>query len=239
MKSSQTGTETQTCERPLYSSDQTVNKVTQYHLRATSTCENATKRLSGEIPISSENVSKDEKVLISQSHSEQIKNESSDTLQGIKEEKTEASIEQKPTEITTDGSFNSSGIKVMAEEERIGASCEILAHLGEKTHTETPGKDFVSVKLEEKTSHENMGEKHQEEQQFGMKREQSCEEPLDLPAIKNGKANTVRAKANGPSQETVNDTGVLLHVTVYIFCSCIRKCKPQHCYESKKLQFYN
>lgn len=203
MKSSQTGTETQTCERR----DQTVNKVTEYRLRATSTCGNATKRLSGEIPVSSENESKEGKVLISQSHPEQIKNECSDTLQGIKEEKTEASIEQKPTEITTDNNI-SSGIKVKAEEERIGASCEILAHLGEKIHTETPGKDLISVKLEEKTSHEKMGEKRQEEQQFSIKQEQSCEEPLDLPAIKNEKANTVGGKVNGPSQETVNDTGV-------------------------------
>lgn len=174
LKGSQPGTETQASKRPLPSSYPTVG--------ATSTCGNTTKRPPGEIPTSSENTSKEGKALISQSHSEQIKKEGGDALQ-VMEEKTEESIKQEPTEITTEGSFTiSSGVKIEAEEQ-IGAS---------------------SVKSEE-TSKENIEELEQTEQHFSIKREQSDEEPFNLTSIRNAKVNT---DSSGPSQKTVNDTGV-------------------------------
>lgn len=172
-KGSQPGTETQT-----------VGMVTDLGLDATSTCGNTTKRPPGEIPTSSENMSEEGKAIISQSHSEQIKKECRDVLQVMKEEKTEESIEQEPTKITTEGSFTtSSGVKIEAEEEQIGAS---------------------SVKSEE-TSNENIEGMDQTEQHFSIKEEQSCEEPFNLSSIRNAKANT---DSTGPSQKTVNDTGV-------------------------------
>lgn len=139
-------------------------------------------------------MSEEGKATISQSHSEQIKKECSDVLQVMKEEKTEESIEQEPTEITPEGSFTiSSGVKIEAEEEQIGAS---------------------SVKSEEETSKENIEEMDQTEQHFSVKQEQSCEEPFNLSSIRNAKANT---DGSGPSQKTPNDTGVWCHVyCVYI-----------------------
>lgn len=181
-KDNQPGTETQTSKRPLPSSYPTVGMVTDPGLGATSTCGNTTKRPPGEIPASSENMSEEGKALISQSHSEQIKKECSDVLQVMKEEKTEESKEQEPTEITTEGSFTiSSGVKIEAEEEEIGAS----------------------VKSEEETTNEKIEEMDQTEQHFSVKQEQSCEEPFNLSSIRNAEANSC-----GPSQKTVNDTGV-------------------------------
>lgn len=87
------------------------------------------------------------------------------------EEKTEESIKQEPTEVTTEGSFTlSSGVKIEAEEQ-IDAS----------------------VKSEVETSNGNIEEMDQTEQHFSVKREQSCEEPFNL----NAKANT---DSSGPSQ---------------------------------------
>lgn len=172
-KGSQPDTETQTSKRPLPSTNPTVG--------ATSTCGNTTKR-----PLSKEG-----KAIISQSHSDQIKKERGDALQVMKEEKTEESIEQEPTEITTEASFTiSSGVKIEAEEQ-IGAS---------------------SVKSEE-TSNENIEELEQTEQHFSIKQEESCEELFNLSTIRNAKANT---ESYGPSQKTVNDTGVCHVYCVYI-----------------------
>ncbi|XP_056877562.1 uncharacterized protein LOC130518737 isoform X2 [Takifugu flavidus] len=183
-KGSQPGTETQTSKRPLPSSYPTVGMVTDLGLGATSTCGNTTKRPPGGIPTSTENMSEEGKATISQSHSVQIKKECSDVLQVMKEEKTEESIEQEPTEITTEGSFTiSSGVKIEAEEQ-IGAS---------------------SVKSEEETSKENIEEMDQTEQHFSIKQEQSCEEPFNLSSIRNAKANT---DSSGPSQKTLKDTGI-------------------------------
>lgn len=179
-KGSQPGTEMQTSKRPLPSSYPTVGMVTDLGLGATSTCGNTTKTPPGEIPTSSENVSKAGKAIISQSHSKQIKKECSDVLQ-VMEEKTEECIKQEPTEITTEGSFTiSSGVKIEVEEEQIGAS---------------------SVKSEKETSKENIVEMDQTEQHFSIKQEQSCEEPFNLSGIRNATANT---DSTGPSQKTVN-----------------------------------
>lgn len=179
-KGSQPGTETQTSKRPLPSGFPPVAMITDLGLGAPSTCGNTTKIPPGE----SENMAKEGKAIISQSHSEQIKKECSDALQVMKEETTEESVEQQPTEITAEGSFTiSSGVKTEAEEEQIGAS---------------------SVKSEE-TPNENIEEVDQTEQLFSIKQEQSCEEPFNLSSIRNEKANT---DSTGPSQKTVNDTGV-------------------------------
>lgn len=182
-KGSQPDTERQTSKRPLPSSHPTVAMVTDLGLGAASTCGNTTKKPPGEIPTSSDSMSEEQKAVISQSRSEQIKKECSDDLQVMKEEQTEESIEQEPTEITTEGSFTiSSGVKIEAEEEQIAAS---------------------SVKSEE-PSNENTEETDQTEQHFSIKQEQSCEELFNLSSISNAKANT---DSSGPSQKTVNDTG--------------------------------
>lgn len=229
-KGSQPGTETQTPERPLPDSYPTVGGVTDLGYEGTSKCGNTTNRPPGENPTSRENKSEEGNAIISQNHSEQIKNECSDALQVSKEEKTEESIQQEPAEIATEGSFNiSSGIKMKAEEKRIGAGCEIPAHLGDETHAEYPGKDFSSVKSGEDTSYENIEEMDMTDEHSSIKQEQSCEEPFNLSSIRNVKAHTDRAEGTGPSQKTVNDTGVWRYVySMYsIFSSCcVRKCKP-------------
>lgn len=193
-KSSQNGLEMQTCEKHLHGSD----------------TGNITKRPSGEIPTSSENESKNGKVLISQSCSEQIKNDCSDTLQGINEEKIEATIKQEPAETAIESFLNvARDIKVEAEVERIGAKSESQVNLVGTTHTARPGKSFTTVESpEEMCSDENIEEKNQREQQFNLRQEPSCEELLTLPGIKNQKNNTDKAIGTGPSQKTLIETGV-------------------------------
>lgn len=184
----------QTCEKHLHCSD----------------AGNVTKIPSGEIPTSSENESKNGKVLISQSCSEQIKNECNDTLQGIKEEKIQASIKQEPAETAFESFLNvTHDVKVEAEVERIGAESESRANLVGTTHRARPGKSFTTVEsAEEMCSDENMEEKYQTEQHFNLLQEPSCEELLTFPNIKNEKNNTDKAIGTGPSQKTLIDTGV-------------------------------
>lgn len=131
-----------------------------------------------------------------------------DTLQTVKEEKTEKSVKQEPTELNIECFCNTSDIKVEAEEEKISAGRETLVHLGNKTHRENPGKSFPSVKSEEETcSYQNTEEKYQIQQQFSLKQEPSFEEPL-----KDEKTNTDMSKGTGPSQKNVADTGVYRHI---------------------------
>lgn len=191
-KSNQDGLEMQTCEKHLHHSD----------------TGNITKRPSGEIP-SQENESKNGKDLTSQSCSEQIKNECSATLQGIKEEKIEASIKQEPTETATESFLNvACDIKVTAEVETIGVESESRVNLV-GTHRATPGKSFTTVQsAEEMCSNENIEEKYQAEQHFNVKQEPSCEELLTLPTIKNEKNRTDKAVGTGPSKKALTDTGV-------------------------------
>lgn len=193
-KSNQNGLEMQTCEKHLLHSD----------------TGNIIKRPSGEIPSSSENESKNGKDLTSQSCSEQITNECSATLQGIKEEKIEKSIKQEPTETATESFLNvARDITVTADIERISAQSESQVNLVGTTHTATPGKCFTTVQsAEEMGSNENIEEKYQAEQHFNFKQEPSCEELLTLPIIKNEKNNTDKAVGTGPRQKALTDTGV-------------------------------
>lgn len=184
----------QTCGKHLHRSD----------------AENITTRPSGEIPTSSEDESKHGKGLILQSRPEQMKNECSDTLRGIKEEKTEVSIKQEPTEAATEGFLNvACDIEVKAEVERVGAESESRVHLVETTdHRARPGKYFHAVKsAEEMCSDESIEEKNQMEQHFNLKQEPSSEDLLTLPCIKNEKNNADQAAGTGPSH-TLSDTGV-------------------------------
>lgn len=177
-KSSQNGLEIQTCEKP------------------------------GEIPTSIKDESNNGKVLISQRCSEQIKNECSDTLQGIKEEKIEAALKQEPTETATESFLNAAcDIKVMAEVERISAESESQVNLVGTTHRERPGKNFTTAKsAEEMCSDENI-EKYQMEEHFNLKQEPSCDQKLPLPSI-NEKNDKDKAVWTGTSQKTLIDTGV-------------------------------
>lgn len=157
----------------------------------------------------------------------QIEIKCHDTLQTVKEEKTEKSVKQEPTELAIEGFGNiTSDIKVEAEEEKISAGCVTLVHPGNKTHRENPGKGFPYVKSEEETcSYQNTEEKYQIWQQFGLKQEPSFEEPL-----KDEKTNTDMSKGTGPIQKNVTDTGVYCHINHiyinFILCKCLHCSMP-------------
>lgn len=186
-KSSQDGLEMQTCEKQLHRSD----------------TENIPAGPSEEIPPSSENESKNEKVLILQSCTEQIKNDCSDTPRGIKEEKIEATIKQEPTETATEYFPNvACDIEVKTEEEWIGAESMSWVDLGDATDQRArPGKSADAAKPGEMSSEE----KYQTEQHFTLKQEPSSEDLLTFPSIKNEKNNAV---GTGPGHNTLINRGV-------------------------------
>lgn len=185
LKNSQNGPEMQPCQKHLHCSD----------------AENITNRPSGEIPTSSANDPKNGKGLTSQSCSEQAKNECSDTLQGIKEEKTEMSIKQERAEIALESFPNvARDIEVEAEVKRIGAESESRGNLVGTTHRASPGKRL--------RSEENVAEVYRTEQHFRLKQEPPCEELLTLTSIKNEKKNIDKATSPQPSQWALIDTGL-------------------------------
>lgn len=180
----------QTCEKQLHRSD----------------TENIAAGPSAEIPPSSENESKNEKVLILQSCTEQIKNDCSDTPREIKE-KIEATIKQEPTETAPEFFLNvACDIEVKTEEEWIGAESVSWVDLGDATdQTARPGKSVDAAKSGEEMSSE---EKHQSEQHFTVKQEPSGEDLLTLPSIKKEKNNADNAVGTGPGQESLINRGV-------------------------------
>lgn len=184
-KRSQDGLEIQTCEKLLHRSDKG----------------NIKKRPSGEIPTSSENESNNGQVLMSQSCSEQMKNECSDSLQGIKEEKTEVSIKQEP-ETTIEHFLNSAcDSKVEADVERVCAETENRVNLVTATHSARPGESFTIAKSAKEPCSEENVENYQTEQHFNLKQEPSCKELITLPNLKE-KNNTDKAIGIGQSQKT-------------------------------------
>lgn len=170
---------------------------------------NVRKRPTEETPASSENDSKNGKGLISQSCSEQIKTECTDTLQSIKEEKTEVSLNQEPAGTAFESFPNDAhDIKVEAEVEGIGAGGESWVNPVGTTHRASPGKGGTTVKSAEETCSDGIKEEmYQTEQHFNLKQEPFCEALLTLPSIEN-ENNADKAIGTGPSQETLTDTGV-------------------------------
>lgn len=190
-KSSQDGLEMQTCEKHLHRSD----------------TQNIPAGPSAEIPPSSENESRNEKVLILQSCTEQIKNDCSDTPRRIKEEKIEATIKQEPTEAATEFFLNiARDFEVKTEVEWIDAESVNWVDLVDATDQRSrPGKSFDAAKSGEEMSSE---EKDQTEQHFTLKQEPSSEDLLALPSIKNEKNNADNAVGTGPGHKTLINRGV-------------------------------
>lgn len=187
----QNGPEMQTCPKHLHCSD-TGNKI---------------NRPSGENPTSSENEPKNEKVLVSQSCSEQIKNECSDTLQQIMEEKTAVPIKREQAETPLESFSNvAHDIEVKAEVKRMGPESESPENLVGTTQGASPGKGLTTVKSAEGMSSEENMEKYRPRQDFNLKPEPFCEELLTLPSVRKEEENT--DGATGPSQKTVTDTGL-------------------------------
>lgn len=188
-ENSQDGLEMQTCEKHLHRSD----------------TENIPAGPSAEIP-PRENESKNEKVLILQSCTEQIKNNCSDTPRGIKE-KIEATIKQEPTETATEFFLNvACDIEVKTEVEWIGAESVSWVDLVDATDQRArPGKSFDAAKSGEEMSSE---EKYQTAQHFTLKQEPSSEDLLTLPRIKKEKNNADNAVGTGLCHKTLIHRGV-------------------------------